>query len=87
MGARRHVIKQGDRVAFCAGRRPFSNGEFFLGGLTGTVMVAEPTLVCIRLHAHFVELDEWDNKVVWTPEDFEGGTLLEGVAALCEEAR
>lgn len=62
----------GQRVRFKAGTfKMIGREEMPLDGLTGVVVVVDANTVAIRLDQHFEVLDEWDNELIWSPDDDE----------------
>lgn len=63
------VMTEGAKVRL---RRSIERAEDLLipAGETGTVVEVGPSMVSVRLDKHFPELDEWDNELQWTYDDY-----------------
>ncbi len=62
------AITENDRVRLTRNVERFPH-FIARAGMVGTVTEATEEIVCIKMDEHLDGAEEWDNEVVWTPED------------------
>ena len=65
---KRTELPEGTRVRLTAYVERFPSFSVEAGGL-GTVTFNDPDSLCIQMDEHIHGGEDWDNEIVWSPED------------------